>query len=63
MENVNPRCPTLKLRFSYGLAGNSGIQAYGTQSYLTVQTMGFENTNAPGYIFNTTIGNTGLGWN
>ncbi len=61
MENVNP-VSNLKLRFSYGLAGNSGIQAYGTQSYLIVQTMGFEGTNAPAYIFNTNIGNTGLGW-
>jgi len=61
MENVNP-ISNLKLRFSYGLTGNSGIAAYGTQSYLLVQNMGFENTNAPGYIFNTTIGNTGLGW-
>jgi TonB-linked SusC/RagA family outer membrane protein len=52
----------LKLRFSYGLAGNSGIPAYGTQSYLVVQTMGFENTNAPAYIFNNTIGNLNLGW-
>ena len=61
MENVNP-VSNLKLRFSYGLAGNSGIQAYGTQSYLIVQSMGFESTNAPAYIFNTNIGNTGLGW-
>ena len=61
MENVNA-ISNLKLRFSYGVAGNSGIPAYGTQSYLVVQTMGFENTNAPSYIFNTTIGNTGLGW-
>lgn len=61
MENVNP-VSNLKLRFSYGLAGNSGISAYGTQSYLIVQTMGFENTSAPGYIFNQTIGNTDLGW-
>lgn len=61
MENVN-QVTNLKLRFSYGVAGNSGIPAYGTQSYLVVQTMGFENTNAPGYIFNTSIGNLGLGW-
>jgi TonB-linked SusC/RagA family outer membrane protein len=61
MENVNA-ISNLKLRFSYGVAGNSGIPAYGTQSYLVVQTMGFENTNAPAYIFNTNIGNTGLGW-
>ncbi len=61
MQDVDP-VSNLKLRFSYGLAGNSGIAAYGTQSYLIVQTMGFENTNAPAYIFNTTIGNKDLGW-
>ena len=61
MENIDP-ITNLKLRFSYGLAGNSGIAAYGTQSYLLVQTMGFENTSAPAYIFNSTIGNTSLGW-
>ena len=61
MEPVNA-VSNLKLRFSYGIAGNSGIQAYGTQSYLIVQTMGFENTNAPAYIFNNTIGNQNLGW-
>ncbi len=52
----------LKLRLSYGVAGNSGIPAYGTQSTLTTQAMGFENTPAPAYIFNTTIGNADLGW-
>ena len=61
MENVNA-ISNLKLRFSYGVAGNSGIQAYGTQSYLVVQNMGFENTNAPAYIFNTSIGNLDVGW-
>ena len=61
MENVNP-VTDLKLRFSYGIAGNSGIHPYGTQSYLLVQAMGFENTPAPAYIFNTTIGNKNLGW-
>jgi TonB-linked SusC/RagA family outer membrane protein len=61
MEPVNA-VSNLKLRLSYGIAGNSGIPAYGTQSYLLVQNMGFENTNAPAYIFNSTIGNQNLGW-
>jgi TonB-linked SusC/RagA family outer membrane protein len=61
MQDVNA-VSNLKLRVSYGVAGNSGIRAYGTQSYLTVQTMGFENTNAQAYIFNTNIGNHDLGW-
>ncbi|HEY6899800.1 MAG TPA: SusC/RagA family TonB-linked outer membrane protein, partial [Puia sp.] len=61
MEHVNP-VSNLKLRFSYGVAGNSGIPAYGTQSVLNVQNMGFENTAAPAYIFNSTIGNVALSW-
>jgi TonB-linked SusC/RagA family outer membrane protein len=52
----------LKWRLSYGVAGNAGITQYGTQSYLINQAMGFENIAAPAYIFNTTIGNTNLGW-
>jgi TonB-linked SusC/RagA family outer membrane protein len=52
----------LKLRVSYGVAGNSGISPYGTQSYLVNQNMGFENVPAQAYIFNATIGNTSLGW-
>src|SRR5262249_39187850 len=35
MEPVKP-ISNLKLRASYGVAGNSGIPAYGTQSYLVV---------------------------
>ena len=61
MEPVNA-ISNLKLRFSYGIAGNSGIPAYGTQSVLTVQPMGFESVNAPAYIFNPNIGNAALGW-
>lgn len=61
MEHVDP-ISNLKLRFSYGVAGNSGIPAYGTQSVLNVQPMGFENTAAPAYIFSTTIGNAALSW-
>lgn len=52
----------LKLRLSYGVAGNSGIAPYGTQSYLVTQNMGFENTPAPAYVFNNVIGNASLGW-
>ena len=61
MKNLNA-ISNLKLRASYGVAGNSGIAPYGTQSFLVVQNMGFENTNAPAYIFNTNIGNTSVGW-
>ena len=61
MEPVNA-VSNLKLRVSYGVAGNSGIPAYGTQSVLVVQPMGFESVNAPAYIFSPNIGNTALGW-
>ncbi|KAI9453512.1 hypothetical protein F5148DRAFT_1289077 [Russula earlei] len=52
----------LKLRLSYGVAGNSGIPAYGTQSLLTSQAMGFGNVPAPAYIFSNIIGNTDVTW-
>src|SRR6185437_13921965 len=61
MQDVNA-ISNLKLRASYGVAGNSGVMAYGTQSYLVVQTMGFENTGAQAYVFNSIIGNHDLGW-
>jgi TonB-linked SusC/RagA family outer membrane protein len=61
MESANS-ISNLKLRFSYGIAGNSGIPAYGTQSVLAVQSMGFESVNAPAYIYNPNIGNQALGW-
>lgn len=61
MQNVRS-VTDLKIRASYGMTGNSGIPAYGTQSYLVVQQMGFENTAAPAYIFNSTIGNQNVGW-
>lgn len=52
----------LKLRLSYGVAGNSGIAPYSTQNYLVNQPMGFENIPAPAYVFNSVIGNADLGW-
>ena len=61
MENVHA-LSNLKLRLSYGVAGNSGIKAYGTQSYLATQSMGFENTAASAYVYNATIGNEDLTW-
>ncbi len=52
----------LKLRASYGVAGNSGIKPYGTQSLMAVQRMGFENTPAAAYIYGSILGNKNLGW-
>ncbi len=52
----------LKLRASYGVAGNSGIDPYGTQSqvYLYNQ-MSFGEVPAPGYKIYM-VGNEELGW-
>lgn len=53
----------LKLRVTYGVAGNSGISEYGTQSGLTqANNISFGEVPAPGYTFNAVIGNTSLGW-
>ncbi|OMP80363.1 SusC/RagA family TonB-linked outer membrane protein [[Flexibacter] sp. ATCC 35208] len=53
----------LKLRVTYGVAGNSAISEYGTQSGLTqANNISFGEVPASGYVFNSTIGNTNLGW-
>lgn len=53
----------LKLRGSWGKAGNYGINVYGTQSLIIPgQNMGFGDVQAPYYQFNPTIGNSELGW-
>lgn len=52
----------LKLRLSYGVAGNSGIQPYETQSSIVNQNMGFGEAAAPAYVFSTILGNKTVGW-
>lgn len=53
----------LKLRASYGLAGNSGIPPYGTQSNVYASpNMGFGDEPAPTYRFAGRIGNPDVGW-
>ena len=53
----------VKLRASYGIAGNSGIAEYGTQTGVSAYSnMSFGNVAAPGYIFNDLAGNPDLGW-
>lgn len=53
----------VKVRASYGVAGNSGITEYGTQTTLKPSTnMSFGNVAAPMYTFNDLVGNTQLGW-
>lgn len=52
----------LKLRLSYGVAGNSAIDPYGTQSLLQRVPMAFGETSFQGYTFSTLIGNPDVGW-
>jgi TonB-linked SusC/RagA family outer membrane protein len=52
----------LKLRLSYGVAGNSGISPYGTQSSLTAVPMSFGEAYFPGYTYSTLVGNTDTRW-
>ncbi|TXK48978.1 TonB-dependent receptor [Pontibacter qinzhouensis] len=54
----------LKLRASYGVAGNYSISPYGTQSLLVANQryMGFGEIAAPAYYFSELVGNPNLGW-
>ncbi|WP_341224901.1 TonB-dependent receptor [uncultured Arcticibacterium sp.] len=52
----------LKVRLSYGVAGNSGISPYGTQSTLTRVPMAFGETSAQGFTFSPLLGNSEAGW-
>lgn len=62
MANVTP-VTLFKLRGSYGLTGNSGIDAYGTQSLVYASpNMGFGDEPAPMYRFAGRVGNPDVGW-
>ena len=62
MEKVNG-ITNLKLRASYGVTGNYGIDVYGTQSVINVSTlMGFGEVPVTYYQFNPRVGNPGLEW-
>lgn len=52
----------LKLRLTYGVTGNSGIDPYGTQSLLTNVPMAFGETFFQGYTYSTLVGNTDTKW-
>lgn len=53
----------LKLRASYGLAGNSqSLSPYQTQSSLTRVAFAWGDVAAQGFTFSPLIGNTNLGW-
>lgn len=52
-----------KVRTSYGQTGNSGINEYGTQSYLTGHSnAAFQDRPFVYYVYNNMIGNENLGW-
>ena len=53
----------LKLRASYGVAGNYNTTVYATQSLVGALTrMGFGDVAAPGYQFDGRVANANLGW-
>lgn len=58
----NKHISDLKLRLSYGVAGNSAVAPYSTQSALTRVPYAFDERPAIGYAFNTQIGNKNLRW-
>lgn len=63
MAGITKTVSNLKLRASYGTAGNYAIAPYGTQTGLTAtRRMSFGEVSAPSYIFKTTLGNQNLGW-
>lgn len=61
MKGLTP-ITDLKLRASYGRAGNYDIPAYSTQSLLVRIPFAFGETSAPAYTFANRIGNKELGW-
>lgn len=58
----NKTISDLKLRLSYGVAGNSAVAPYSTQSSLTRMPYAFDERPAIGYAFSTQIGNKDLRW-
>lgn len=52
----------LKLRASYGVAGNAAVDPYSTQSLLTRVPFTYDEEAAIGYTFGSRIGNIDLGW-
>ncbi len=52
----------LKLRYSYGTAGNYSVLPYSTQSPVVRVAYAWDDTPAPGYLLNRQLGNDFLGW-
>ncbi|MBX0290408.1 TonB-dependent receptor [Hymenobacter sp. HSC-4F20] len=61
MKGLTP-ITDLKLRASYGRAGNYDIPAYSTQSLLVRIPFAFGESSTPAYTFANRIGNKALGW-
>ncbi|PWK27671.1 TonB-linked SusC/RagA family outer membrane protein [Arcicella aurantiaca] len=61
MKNI-PQISDLKLRLSYGIAGNDPSGPYATQSSLTRIAFGYDDVVAPAYTFSRNVGNAELGW-
>lgn len=61
MQNVKG-LSDLKVRVSYGVAGNDPSGPYATQTTLTRLAFGYDEVAAPAYTFSRNVGNTELGW-
>lgn len=61
MKNVKT-LSDLKLRVSYGVAGNDPSGPYATQTTLTRIAFGFDEVPYPAYTFSRNVGNAQLGW-
>lgn len=64
MNSTSGWLDDLKFRATYGVTGNSGINAYGTQSGVSAASWGlaFQDTYVARYLYNNTIGNTETKW-
>jgi len=61
MQNVKA-LSDLKVRVSYGVAGNDPSGPYATQTTLTRLAFGFDEVALPAYTFSRNVGNAALGW-
>lgn len=64
MKSTKSWLDDLKFRATYGVTGNSGINAYGTQSGVSAVSTGlaFQDVAVGRYLYNNTIGNTDTKW-
>ncbi|MBO0951737.1 TonB-dependent receptor [Fibrella forsythiae] len=61
MQNIKG-LSDLKIRASYGVAGNDPSGPYATQTTLTRIAFGYDEVAAPAYTFSRNVGNAALGW-